>query len=210
MKSTAVRSLCAGGIALAALAAGVAVAAPADAATTLPVSYDASGSTLVKKPNSTVQLGPSVLHTNLAADGSFTGSLALPPTTSEFKVIGLLPVKATVNFIPVGDVVGKLSTVGGKQRVAATAQYTIKLSNVTLAGLPAFVGNSCQTKAPVTIPIATPAGGSFNITTGGTVGGTYTIGQFGNCGLTTFLVNQLVPGPGNTLTFTLSNGRIGN
>ena len=77
-----------------------------------------------------------------------------------------------------------------------------------MAGFPAFVGNSCQTGQTV-IPANTPKGAKFNLTTGGNLTGTYTIGQFSNCGLTTALINQLIPGPGNTATLTLSNGRLG-
>ena len=72
------------------------------------------------------------------------------------------------------------------------------------AGLPTPVGPKCQTAAPVSIP----ASGPFSITDGGTLTGTYTIGRFSNCGLTTALINLLIPGGGNTLSLTLSNGRL--
>ena len=84
----------------------------------------------------------------------------------------------------------------------------IKLSNVKVSGIPAFVGSKCETAQPVTIAVATPAGSRFDLTTGGVVAGTFTIGKFAHCGLTTPLLNLLVPGSGNTVTFTLSNGRI--
>ena len=186
-----------------AAAALTVAAAPASAAPALTVAYDASGSTLVKKPNSTVKLGPTTLTNYLNSDGTFTADLPLPTTTSAFKVIGFLPAKATVDFIPVGKAVGRLVA----PRVSATATYYLKLSNVTLGGLPTFVGNNCRTAAPVTIPVATPTGERFDINRGGNLTGTYTIGKFANCGLTTFIVNQLVPGAGNTVQFTLSNGR---
>ena len=181
-------------------------AAPASAAD-LTVAYDATGSTLVKKPNSTIQLGPTTLTNYLNADGTFTADLPLPQTSSTFKVIGFLPAKATVDFIPVGPAVGAL-TFTPKGHVQATAKYYIKLSNVTLGGLPTFVGNNCKTAAPVSIPVETPAGQVFDLTNGGTLAGTYTIGKFANCGLTTGIINLLVPGAGNTVTFTLSHGRI--
>ena len=193
---------------VAAAAALTAAAGPAVAATTpaYTVAYDASGSSLVKKPNSTIALAPTTLTNYINADGTFTADLPLPATTSQFKVVGLLPVKATVNFVPVGKAVGKLTA----PTVSATATYYIKLSNVTLAGLPALVGGKCQTSAPVSIPVATPAGERFNVTSGGHLTGTYTIGNFANCGLMTGLINLLVPGSGNTATVTLSNGQAQN
>ena len=111
-----------------------------------------------------------------------------------------------MTFIAAGPVTGRVFS-NPQPQVKATAKYTIKLSNVTVGGLPAFVGDSCQTSAPVTIPVATPKGQVFDIAVGGTVKGTYTIGQFANCGLTTSLINMLVPGAGNTVTLKLSNGR---
>lgn len=202
------RAIAATSTALIGAAAALTVAAaPASAAPALTVAYDASGSTLVKKPNSTIKLGPTTLTNYLNADGTFTADLPLPTTTSAFKVIGFLPAKATVDFIPVGATTGRLVS-NPTPRVSATANYYIKLSNVTLGGLPTFVGNNCKTTAPVSIPVATPAGERFDITKGGNLTGTYTIGKFANCGLTTFIINQLVPGTGNTVQFTLSNGRI--
>ncbi len=205
---TSSRALAASSVALIGAATALTVvAAPASAAPALTVAYDASGSTVVTKPNSTIKLGPTTLTNYLNADGTFTADLPLPATTSQFKVIGLVPVKATVNFVPTGPATGKLVS-NPTPAVSATATYYIKLSNVTLAGIPAFVGTKCQTSAPVSIPVATPAGQKFDITKGGNLTGTYTIGKFANCGLTTGLVNLLVPGAGNTVQFTLSNGRI--
>ena len=189
-----------------AAAALTAVAAPASAAAEpiLTVAYDATGSTLVKKPNSTIKLGPTTLTNYLNDDATFTGDLPLPATTSKFSVLGFLPAKATVNFIPVGKATGRIAA----PVVSATATYYIQLSNVTLGGLPTFVGSKCKTAAPVVIPVATPAGERFDLTNGGNLTGTYTIGKFANCGLTTAIINALVPGAGNTVHFTISRGRI--
>lgn len=186
--------------------AGVPAAAGADPVV-LTVAYDASGTSTVAKTNSTVALGPATLTTKLDAKGNFTGSLPLPPTTTSFNALGLLPTKATITFLPAGPVTGFLSA-HPTPAVTSTATYYLKLSDVTVAGLPAFVGDHCQTEQPVAIPANTPAGQTFNITTGGTVTGTYTIGDFADCGLITPLINLLVPGPGNTATLQLSNGRV--
>lgn len=192
--------------ALTALAASAALAftgAPAASADDyLQVSYDVAGTSVVAKTQSTVTLGPSTLTADVNYDGTFTASLPLPSATTSFRALGLLPVSATVSFVPAGPVTGLL----GGGRLQSTASYYLKLSNVKAAGLPAFVGSHCQTAAPVSISTSGP----FNVAAGGTLTGTYTIGRFSRCGLTTGLINLLIPGGGNTVSLTLSNGRLGS
>ncbi|GAB2487583.1 hypothetical protein [Jatrophihabitans fulvus] len=207
------RRLAVGGAAAVALTAtALTGAAPAVASTAPPgsfeIDYDATGTSLIKKPNSTIKLGPTVSKTYISdsGDGSFTADLPLPPTKSTFKILGFVPVSATVNFIPVGKLTGRISD-SVPVRLTATAKYTIRLTDVKAFGLPTFQGSSCQTASPVSIPVATPAGQQFDLTEGGKLSGSYTIGKFAHCGLTTGLINAVVPGSGNTLTFSLSNGR---
>lgn len=201
------RALAAAAVGALALTAVPAATAHADG-TVLAVTYDAAGTSVVKKTGSTIALGPTTLAVKVAPDGSLTGSLPLPPRTTTFKVLGLLPVTATVTFVPAG---GKRQVTGtlGVNKVRSKARYVLRLSDVSVGGLPAFVGSSCQTSSTVVIPANTPAGQKFDITTGGTLEGTYTIPSFANCGLTTGIINLLVPGEGNTETITLSNGRLG-
>jgi hypothetical protein len=191
-------------VASTALTLALAPAASAAAPVLLKVAYDANGTTHVAKPDSTMTLGPAVLRANVRPNGSFTGSMALPPTTSSFNVVGLLPATATVSFIPAARLTGQITSGGGTTMITSTASYFIKLTDVAVAGVPSFVGSNCQTTDPVTIPV----GGPFSITNGGTLTGTYSIGKFSHCGLTTALINLLIPGDGNTVSFTLSNGRI--
>lgn len=209
MNTTHLRRTAVAGAAVTAALAG-ALAAPTTAgaapAATLNVAYDAVGSTYVAKTNSSIPLGPTTLSTKLAGDGSFTATLPLTPQTTSFKAFGLVPITATVTFIPVGRITGTLEKKGARTVVKTVARYTIKLSDVKALGLPTFAGDSCQTVAPVRIPLATAKTDTFSIFGGGVVSGTFAIGQFANCGLTTGLINLLVPGEGNTATITLSNG----
>lgn len=193
-------------LALTATAAVALATAPlANADDSLHVLYDAVGSSVVAKTGSTVALGPATLSATVNPDGSFTASLPLPPSTTSFKALGLLPISATVSFVAAAPVTGQIVS-DPTTRLTSTSSYFIKLSNVKTAGIPTPVGSKCQTKAPVSIPAAGP----FSITQGGTLTGTYTIGNFSHCGLTTALINLLIPGGGNTVTLTLSNGRIGS
>lgn len=198
---TVAGSVAAGALALA--------AAPAQAAggPTITVLYDAAGSSTVKSTGSVVPLGPTTLTTVVSGDGTFTGSLPLPPQRTSFRVLGLLPVQATVTFEPAG---GKRQVTGTllPGKVRSKARYYLRLSDVTVAGLPGFVGDSCRTVDPVVIPANTPPGQKFDLTTGGTLTGTYTIGQFASCGLQTGIINALIPGAGNTQSIRLSNGRV--
>lgn len=193
------------------LGAGAALAlvpVAAHAATIIPIQYDAVGTSHIAKTNSSVGLGPTTLTTNLDVDtGNFTGSLPLPGTTTSFKAAGFLPVKADVNFVPAGDVTGAIDLAGDIASVDATATYYIKLSNIKIVGFPTITGSSCTTKVPVSIPVGTEPGVGFDLANGGRLVGTYTIGQFKNCGLNTALINALVPGPGNTVDIQVSNGQ---
>lgn len=203
------------------LAVGAAVAllaatAPAASAAAKPlkVTYQAKGTSTVAKTGSSVTLGPATLSISLKADGSFTATLPLPPTQTSFKAFGLLPTTATVTFVPKGKVTGALK-VGKHTVVTSTAKDYLRLSDVTVGGLDQGVGDSCQTVDPVVLTVATPKGKSFDLDKGGSLKGTFPIGKFANCGtnpvtgaLNTLLINQLVPGDGNTVTLHLSDGQL--
>lgn len=179
----------------------------AHAATIVTLKHDAVGTSYIAKTKSTIELKPTTLTTDLDIDtGDFTGSLPLPGTSTEFKAAGFLPVKANVDFIPVGSVTGRIDLTQTQAKVNATARYYVKLSNIKIVGFPTFAGSKCQTKVPVSIPVATPADEGFDIIEGGNLTGTYSIGSFENCGLNTALINALVPGGGNTVDIQASNG----
>ncbi|MCW2496661.1 hypothetical protein [Jatrophihabitans sp.] len=184
------------------LGAAVVSLAPAADAAALHVAYDVTGSTTVAKTKSSITLGPAVLSTTIASSGKFSGSLNLPPATTSFNALGLLPTSGTVTFVAAKATTGSLVS-NPKPKINATASYYVKLSNVTVLGLPVPVGTKCQTADPVTMTVS----GKFSVVKGGTLTGTYTIGKFANCGLTTFLLNALLAGPGNTVSLTLANGR---
>jgi len=205
---TASRRVIVGILLTATCAIGVGVAAgPAAAKPVVKVAYHVVGSSTIAKTNSVVQLGPTTLVTALNKDATFTAKMPLPPTSTSFKALGLLPVTADVTFAQVGKVTGALLA-KPHVHVRATSRYLIQLSNVQVAGIPTPVGSQCETASPVTIKVATPKGTVFDLTKGGPLTGTYTIGNFQNCGLTTALINLLVPGPNNTVTLKLSHGHV--
>jgi hypothetical protein len=162
--------------------------------------YDVTqGTSVIKKLNSSVPLGPGKLAVDLdGATGNFTSTIDLPPAAGNFKIFGIFPTTATVTLEQVGAVTGTL--VDGV--VAAHANINIHLSDVKAIGfIPLLVGDNCKSATPASIDLHSAP--DFNPLDGGDLLATYTIPNFANCGLTTFLLNGLIPGPDNTITLTL-------
>jgi hypothetical protein len=190
---------------LLAVAGVLASSGPASADTTLTIRYPVTGTTHLATPNGDVALGPG--HLTATADlntDQITATLTLPEATGSFTELGLVPVTATVKLINDGPTTGTLDPNTGA--VTTTSMITMRIVDLKVAGIDLPVGNACQTASPVTVSLASQPG--FNILKGGTFAGTYTIGQFANCGLQTLLINLTVPGSGNTITFTLGKGKV--
>lgn len=217
--------------ALAALMVLAVQPAHADENPTLKVKYDAVGSTHIGAlVNSTADLGPAVLDTemDLVTTDIVDGSLPVPSKVLEFRLLDLVPIRATVTMTQVGPLTGtiKPSGIRGKLLLTSNVAYDIKMSNVQAKvlgiWLPMGIGSNCHTIDPVEIATATPAGEYFTLNGGGRVTGTYTIGGFTGCAPLNFLdlplplpelgsipVNTLVSGPNNTIELTLDNPRFG-
>nr|WP_042185274.1 hypothetical protein [Kibdelosporangium sp. MJ126-NF4]CEL16663.1 hypothetical protein [Kibdelosporangium sp. MJ126-NF4]CTQ88985.1 hypothetical protein [Kibdelosporangium sp. MJ126-NF4] len=190
------RPVLVGAIALTAtlLGAGTAAADPV-------FTYDITkGTSTIKKLNSSLALGPGGLIVDLeGATGRFTADMNLPPAKGSFKIFGIFPTTATVTFEQVGKVTGTLTD----GVVAAHTDVTIRLSDVKAIGLPLFVGENCHTAKPATIDLDSAP--EFNPLEGGDlVAKPYTIPEFTDCGLSTLMLNGLIPGPDNTLQLTLA------
>src|SRR5882757_4326013 len=180
-----------------AVSAPAANAAAPQADPTLNATYAVNGTTTIKSTNSTMALGPGTLTAALDVTTlAFTSNLTLPAATGSFTELGFVPVTATTEFIQDGPITGN-DVNGG---ITATANIIIKLTKVTVAGIPVPVGNSCQT-SPAAISLASGTG--FNVLLGGPVSGTFTIPDFANCGFSTGILNAVIPGAGNTIDLTL-------
>jgi hypothetical protein len=191
---------------------GIGLATPALASPAVPadqtvnVTYPVNGSTFIKAINSSITLGPGTLSTTAdLTTSTLTGTLSLPPATASFKELGLVPVTATTEMIQDGQATGTVDF--STNAVTTTTKESIKLTSLKVAGLPIPVGNSCET-APAAITVSSQPG--FNVLSGGTLSGTYTIPSFAHCGLATVLINLTLPGPGNTITLTLGAGTLGS
>ncbi len=191
---------------LAVTAGGIASAGAASAATAaskLTVQYKVTGSTFLKSINTTASLGPGTLKSTVnLSNGKLTASLALPPATVSFKELGLVPVTATTEFVQDGPTTGQLNVSTGA--VSTTSKIILKLTNMTVAGLPVPVPSSCQS-APATIKLKSLKG--FSVVSGGNLSGTYTIPKFAGCGVLTPVLNLTIPGSGNTIALKLGKAK---
>lgn len=192
---------------LLAAAAVIATQAAASAGNTLTVVYPVHGNTYLKAPNTTVSLGPGTLKTTLnLSNGALTAKLTLPPATVAFQEFGLIPVSATTEFIQASPTTGKVNVNTGA--VTTTSKIILKITSMSVAGLPIPVGDSCESATPAVITATSRPG--FSVVSGGKLTGTYTVPAFADCGfagLLTPLINQSVPGPGNTITLILGAGK---
>jgi hypothetical protein len=190
------------------LAAGATVAAtagPASASSSVHVRYRVTGSTYIKAPNFTLDLGPGKLRTTAnLRKGKLTASLSLPNATGSFTEAGIIPVTATTQFINDGPTTGRVNTSTGA--VSTTSKITLRIVSLTVAGIPVSVGNSCETENAVVVDLASQPG--FNVLSGGNLAGDYTIGDFSGCGLATLLINLTIPGSGNTISLKLGKAKI--
>jgi hypothetical protein len=185
--------------------AGMVIAVPSASAApdaSILATYPVNGTTTIASTNSSMTLGPGTLAATLdIATENFTANLDLPPATGTFTELGFVPVSATTEFIQNGPTTGK-DVNGGIQ---STSSIIIKLTDVKVAGIDVPVGDNCET-SPATINLTSEAG--FNVLLGGNIAGTYTIPDFSNCGFSTFIINAIIPGSGNTIALTLGKPKV--
>ncbi len=189
------------------LAAGgaAATAGSASADTIINVHYALTGTTFIKKLNTTVNLGSGTLASTVdLTTGASSSTLTLPPAIASVKELGIIPVAATTEMIQNGPATGTVNL--NTNTVTSTASVTLKITNLTIAGINAPVGGNCQT-SPFSVTLS--SGPGFTVGGGGPVSGSYTIPAFRHCGLNTLLLNLTIPGQGNTLNLTLGQLQLG-
>jgi hypothetical protein len=176
----------------------------ASADTTATIKYPVNGTTHLAVPNANLTLGPGKLVStaDLNTD-TLTATLTLPPATGSFNELGVVPVTATAKLINDGPTTGTIN--GSTGAVTTTSNIIMRITSLTVAGIPTPVGNTCQTSTPVSVTVNSQPG--FSILKGGNLDGTYTIPAFANCGLATILINLTLPGSGNTISLTLGKGK---
>ncbi len=193
------------GTTLLAAAGAAATAGSASADTIVNVHYALTGTTFIKKLNTTVNLGSGTLASTVdLTTGASSSTLTLPPATASVKEFGIIPVVATTEMIQNGPATGTANL--NTNTITSTASVTLKITNLTIAGITAPVGGNCQT-SPFSVTLS--SGPGFTVGGGGPVSGSFTIPAFRHCGLSTLLINLTIPGPGNTLNLTLGQLQLG-
>jgi hypothetical protein len=190
---------------LLAAAAVAATAGSASADTTISAHYALTGTTFIKKLNTTVNLGSGTLAAIVdLTTGASSSTLSLPPATASAREFGVIPVSATTEMIQNGPATGTVNL--NTNTITSTASVTLKITALKIAGLAVPVGSSCET-SPFSVTLSSGAG--FTVSGGGPLSGSYTIPFFRHCELNTLLLNLTIPGPGNTLNLTLGQLQLG-
>lgn len=204
------RKLAGAALVLAAAATAIGMATPSALAdTSLTATYPVNGTSHIASTNSDLTLGPGTLTASVdttTADIT-SGSISLPDATGTFYELGFIPVTATVAFHQVGQITGSVNVV--TEGLTAATELTLQITDLKVAGLDVGVGPDCQTTQPASVTVT--SGSGFNIFTGGTVSGTFTIPNFSHCGLLgveTPVINAVIPGSGNTLSLTLGTPQL--
>jgi len=198
-------TLMASGIALLATTGVIAASGGASADTVVNAKYAVTGTTFIAKLNTTANLGSGSLAATVdLTTGASQSTLTLPPATVSVKEFGFIPVTATTEIIQNGTAAGTVNFAANT--IASTANVTLKITSLTVAGIGLPVGNECQTTA---FNISLSSGPGFTVSGGGPVNGSYTIPAFHNCGLNTLLLNLTIPGSGNTINLTLGQFQLG-
>lgn len=186
-----------GGCLLAGAVAGTASSASAD--TVINAHYTFTGSTYIKKLNTTVAIGSGTLAATVdLTTGTSTSTLTVPPSTISMKELGFIPVTVTTQMVQNGPATGTANLT--TNTISSTSSVSLEITSISVARVNIPVGNSCAT-SPFNVTISSDPG--FTIGGGGPISGSFTISDFHHCGITTPILNLLIPGPGNTLDLTL-------
>ena len=179
---------------------GQAAAPPAGADTVFPINYTVNASTTLAKLHQTVTVPPGSFKGSIdLTTGTLTGNLTLPPASTTVSLAGIGLAKATFELSPVKPVIGHVTL--KTLAVTATAQFNVLVTSLEPLSLPLnLVGNTCGTSQPVSVTFS----GKFSLSSNSAFTGTYTIPPLSRCGLTTPVLNLVIPGPGNVFNASFS------
>ncbi len=165
--------------------------------------YTIDATTHIKKSDQTQTVKGGKFHGEVDFDkGLIAGKITLPDAKVPVSA-GPLSVMIISRTIPTKPVSGKINL--DTFKVTSTSHFLIKIVSVYVvppAGLPIpkqnLVGNGCQTVAPVNVTMS----GIAHLGAPSVFKGTFSIPEFAGCQGFENVLNQLIPGPGNTFTAT--------
>ena len=166
----------------------------------------------IKRQDLTMSPPPGVFKGAIDLDtGQLAGKITIPPATFTQAVGGPLGVTATAAMESVKPVTGHVDLSTFKVTSTSVVNIHILTMYPNVAPLPLpiplpplpqanLVGNNCKTSTPVKITIS----GIAHIGEKSKFSGTFTIPDFANCQAMTTVLNQEIPGPGNTFSAVAS------
>jgi hypothetical protein len=166
--------------------------------------YKVVATTFIKRANLTLTTPPGLFKGGIdLRTGQLKGSISLPPVTFTQSQSGVGLVTATSATIPTKPVTGHVNI--GTFRVTTTSTFNIHIVTMyPAAPSPVakvnLVGNSCTTISPISVTMS----GKAKLGSPSTFKGVFTIPDFANCQAMTSVINQQIPGPGNTFSATAS------
>jgi hypothetical protein len=182
--------------------------------------YKVKATTVIKKLNQTITTPQGTFKGGIDIDkgGVLLGHIKLPPTSFTVNEAGLPLATATAQIVEAKPVTGKVNL--SKFFVTATSTFNLKILSIvpvtpsltSVGGLPLpvpplplppvppvnLVGNACTTATPIVVTMS----GIADPSKPSTFKGTFTIPKFKTCGALTAVLNQVIPGPGNTFIAT--------
>ncbi|HEX2317088.1 MAG TPA: hypothetical protein VHJ17_25305 [Thermomonospora sp.] len=177
------------------------LAQPAHAQEPVSYAYTLEGSSHVLRTEASTPLKGDVAVKLDPATGGLTADLTLARSSLRFALMGGIPVRADIVFAPTGPVTGTF-----KDGVLTTeSRMLVKLPVVRILGLPIAGGDKCETVYPTYVKLTSD--GPFDLATGGTLKGTYTLPKFEGCGRYEDLVSGMASGPGNTVDLKLTSSQ---
>lgn len=195
-RSSARRAIGAAGV-VSGLLAGTVVAAPPAEAQTFPLDFEVTATVHIASLDieNTVEGGTFVGEVDLET-GALTADLDLPPSETELDLVGLPLATAGFATVPTGPTTGTVDLEDFTVETTTEVDILITYLRPTLLPLLNLVGDNCQTSEPITIETE----GDLDLEAGIEIEAEFTIPEFQNCGLVTPILNQLIPGDGNTFS----------
>jgi hypothetical protein len=131
------------------------------------------------------------------ATWKLTGDLVLPEATSRLDPGSLPLAKVTLAMEQAAPVTGGVDLFTMTGHATSTFHVRILAIRPVLTPWVNLVNPACRTRTPVVADL----GGKVDLEAGSTFTGSYDLPKFTGCGIgVTAVVNQVVPGTGNTLT----------
>ncbi len=167
--------------------------------------YKVVATTHIKKAGLTLTTPPGIFQGAIDLNtGQLKGSIALPNVTFTQSEDGVGLVTATSATVSAKPVTGHVNL--GNFEVTSTSTFNIHIVTMYPAtpSLPVtvpkenLVGNSCMTVAPISVTMS----GKASLASASTFTGSFTIPNFQNCQAMTTVINEEIPGPGNTFSAT--------